>query len=93
MPRLLIHRDAEQDLDELAESLDVSKWHALWKKGMDLWRLKFWELEHQGLPYRVIHALKRGTGDHFVLAIVSRDFDYDPKHPTTRRVLQAYADL
>jgi hypothetical protein len=45
------------------------------------------------VPYRVIYALKRGTGDHYVLAIVSRDFDYDPNHPTTRRILQAYADL
>ncbi len=130
MPRLLIHKDAEQDLDELAKSkpklamrlvallaeigadarlldlltvhgfgsnerepFDVSKWQAHWKDGKDLWRLKFWELEHQGLPYRVIYALKRGTGDHHVLAIVSRDFDYDPNHPASRRILQAYADL
>ena len=75
------------------EPFDVSRWQAHWKEGKDLWRLKFWELEHQGLPYRVIYALKRGTGDHYVLAVVSRDFDYDPKHSTTRRILQAYADL
>lgn len=130
MPRLLIHKDAEQDLDDLAgsqpklaarivallaqvsadpwlldmltvhgfgsnqrEAFDVSRWQAHWGQGMDLWRLKFWELEHQGLPYRVIYALKRGTGDHFVLAIVHRDFNYDRDHPTTRRILQAYADL
>lgn len=130
MPRLLIHTDAEQDLDDLAklqpklagrlvvllaeiaadtglmdmltvhgfgsderEPFDVSRWQAHWRVGKDLWRLKFWELEHQGLPYRVIYALKRGTGDHYVLAIVSRDFNYDPNHPTTRRILQAYEDL
>ena len=130
MPRLLIHKDAEQDLKDLAasqpklaarivallaqvsaapwlmdmltvhgfgsdqrEAFDVSRWQAYWGQGKDLWRLKFWELEHQGLPYRVIYALKRGTGDHFVLAIVSRDFNYDRNHPTTRRILQAYADL
>jgi hypothetical protein len=75
------------------EAFGVSRWQAHWRKGKDLWRLKFWELEHQGLPYRVIYALKRGTGDHYVLAIVNRDFDYDPNHPTTRRILQAYADL
>lgn len=130
MLRLLIHIDAEQDLDDLAaaqpklagrlvtllaeiaadaglldmltvhgfgsderEAFDVSKWQAHWRKGKDIWRLKFWELEHQGLPYRVIYALKRGTGDHHVLAIASRDFNYDLNHPTTRRILQAYADL
>jgi len=75
------------------EPFDVSRWQAYWQQGEDLWRLKFWELEHQGLPYRVIYALKRGTGDHHVLAIANRDFNYDPDHPTTRRILQAYADL
>ncbi len=75
------------------EPFDVSRWQAHWRQGKDLWRLKFWELEHQGLPYRVIYALKRGTGDHYVLAVVSRDFNYDLNHPTTRRILQAYADL
>ena len=130
MPRLLFHRDAEQDLDELASSqpklaarlvalleevgadpglidmltvhrfgfderepFDVSKWQEYWNSGKDIWRLKFWELEHQGLPYRVIYALQRGTGDHHVLAIVTRDFNYDSNHPTTRRILQAYEDL
>lgn len=75
------------------EPFDVSKWKDYWKKGKDLWRLKFWELEHQGLPYRVVYALKRGAGDYHVLAIVSRDFNYDPNHPITRRILQAYDDL
>lgn len=130
MPRLLIHSDAERDLDDLAvanpklaarvvlllgeiaadtnlmnmltvhgfgaderEPFDVSRWQAHWREGKDLWRLKFWELEQQGLPYRVIYGLKRGTGSHYVLAIVHRNFDYDPDHPTTRRILQAYADL
>ena len=75
------------------EPFDVSRWQAHWKEGKDLWRLKFWELEHQGLPYRVIYALKRGTGDHYVLAIASRDFNYDPQHQTTLRILQAYDEL
>lgn len=130
MPRLIIHRDAEQDLqalkvsqpklwgrlmallEEIAasarlmdmltvhgfgsderEPFDVSRWQEYWREGMDLWRLKSWELEHQGLPYRVIYALKRGTGEHHVLAVTSRDFNYDPDHPTTRRILQAYEGL
>ncbi len=51
------------------------------------------ELEDQGLPYRVIYALKRGTGNHYVLAIVSRNFDYDRNHVVTQRILRAYDDL
>ena len=79
-------------LDE-REPIDVSRWQEYWRAGKDIWRLKFWELEHQGLPYRVIYALKRGTGEHHVLAVASRDFNYDPNHPTTRRILQAYEGL
>lgn len=71
----------------------VSRWQEHWRGGKDLWRLKFWELEDQGLPYRVVYALKRGTGDHYVLAIVSRDFDYDRNHVVTQRILRAYDDL
>ena len=130
MPRLLIHRDAQDDLAQLAQSerqlaarliallqelqadreiLDmltvhdfgacgrepfhVSRWLELWHVGKDIWRLKFWELEHQGLPYRVVYALKRGTGDHHVLAVVHRDFNYEPDHPITQRILRTYADL
>jgi hypothetical protein len=74
-------------------AFQVSRWQEHWRRGRDLWRLKFWELEDQGIPYRVIYALKRGTGNHFVLAIVNRDFNYDPNHPITQRVLRAYDDL
>ena len=71
----------------------VSRWQEYWRRGRDLWRLKFWELEDQGIPYRVIYALKRGTGNHYVLAIVSRDFNYDPSHLITQRILRAYDEL
>jgi mRNA-degrading endonuclease RelE of RelBE toxin-antitoxin system len=75
------------------DPFSVSRWQQYWREGKDIWRLKFWELEHQGLPYRVIYALKRGTGEHYVLAVTNRDFNYDPDHPTTRRILQAYEGL
>jgi hypothetical protein len=130
VPRLLIHRDAEQDFRDLARTqpklfgrllallqeigsdtrlieiltvhgfgsdergpFDVKKWFEHWNAGKDIWRLKFWELEHQGLPYRVIYALKRGTGDYHVLAIVERGFNYDRNHIVTQRILRAYDDL
>ena len=75
------------------ELFHVSHWEEHWHKGKDIWRLKFWELENQGIPYRVIYALKRGTGDHYVLAVAHRDFNYDPNHPTTQRILRAYEEL
>jgi len=75
------------------ESFHVSRWEEHWNRNKDIWRLKFWELENQGIQYRVIYALKRGTGDHYVLAVAHRDFNYDRNHPTTQRILQAYDDL
>jgi hypothetical protein len=75
------------------ELFHVSRWQEHWRQDKDIWRLKFWELEHQGLPYRVIYALKRGTGDHYVLAVAHRDFNYEPNHPTTQRILRAYEEL
>ena len=75
------------------ELFHVSRWEEHWHEGKDIWRLKFWELEHQGIPYRVIYALRRGTGNHYVLAVAHRDFNYDPNHPTTQRILRAYEEL
>jgi hypothetical protein len=75
------------------ELFHVSRWQEHWRQDKDIWRLKFWELEHQGLPYRVINALKRGARDHYVLAIAQRDFNYEPNHPTTQRILRAYEEL
>ena len=74
-------------------AFQVSRWQEHWRRGRDLWRLKFWELEDQGIPYRVIYALKRGTGNLYVLAMVNRDFNYDTNHLITQRILRAYDDL
>lgn len=71
----------------------VSKWVSQWNKGRDLWRLKVWDLENQGLRYRVVYALIRGRQDYRVLGIVPRTFNYDPDHELTRRILAAYQDL
>jgi hypothetical protein len=75
------------------ELFHVSRWEEHWRQDKDIWRLKFWELDHQGLPYRVIYALKRGTGEHYVLAVAHRDFNYEPNHPTTQRILRTYEEL
>lgn len=92
-PNLLAMLTAQDFGTDQRELFHAGRWQEFWQKGMDLWRLKFWELEHQGIAYRVVYALKRGTGEHHVLAVVHRSFDYDPGHPITRRVLSAYDDL
>lgn len=71
----------------------VSKWHAQWGRGRDLWRLKVWELEDKRLRYRIVYAFIPGQRVYHVLAIAPREFNYDPSHPITQRILRAYQDL
>lgn len=71
----------------------VSKWLNQWNKGKDLWRLKVWDLEDKGLQYRVVYAFLPSGSQYHVLGVVSRDFDYDPNHELSRRIIAAYENL
>ena len=71
----------------------VSKWQAQWRQGHDLWRLKIWDLEDQGLRYRVVYAFMPQKQHYHILAIAPREFDYDSNHPISRRILRAYTSL
>lgn len=75
------------------EQFHVSRWQEQWRQGRDLWRLKAWNLERQGLRYRIVYAYLPGKQKYFVLAIAPREFDYDPTHPIGRRILRAYQEL
>ncbi|MCH8071674.1 MAG: hypothetical protein IIA09_06985 [Proteobacteria bacterium] len=61
----------------------------------NLWRVKIWDLENQGLQYRIIYAYAGQPRKYHVLAVVDRDnIDYDDEqHPTTQRVRRLYDDL
>jgi len=71
-----------------SEEISVNKWMDRWKKGLDLWRLKSWDMESLGLRYRAIYLYLRGEARFVVMAIVKReDFDYDdPQHPIRKRI-------
>ena len=71
----------------------VSKWLDQWNKGKDLWRLKVWDLEDKGLKYRVVYAFLPRKSQYHVLGIVSREFNYDPRHELSRRIIAAYENL
>lgn len=97
---LLEELDGDNDLlDRLSqhgfknEEIDISKWNEQWKKGLNLWRLKVIELERIGIQYRLIYAFVPLKKCYHLLAIAPRDFDYDPKHEITKRILQAYNEL
>ena len=91
LDHLLDHNYGEPDKDLFS----VSKWQAYWGKGYDLWRLKLFDLENVGLRYRIIYAyaLENRIQTFYILAIVHRDFDYDPSHEITKRLIHAYVKL
>jgi len=88
---LLEHNHGEPDKD----LFNVSKWQEYWNKGYNLWRLKLFDLENVGLRYRIIYAyaLESRVPTFYILAIVHRDFDYDPTHEVTKRLIHAYISL
>ena len=88
---LLEHNHGEPDKD----LFNVSKWQAYWQNGYDLWRLKLFNLENVGLRYRVIYAyaLEKGIQTFYILAVIHRDFDYDPTHEITKRLIHSYVEL
>lgn len=88
---LLEHNHGEPDKD----LFNVSKWQAYWQNGYDLWRLKLFDLENVGLRYRIIYAyaLENSVQTFYILAIVHRDFDYDPTHEITKRLIHSYVEL
>jgi hypothetical protein len=88
---LLEHNHGEPDKD----LFNVSKWQAYWQNGYDLWRLKLFNLENVGLRYRIIYAyaLEKGIQTFYILAVIHRDFDYDPTHEITKRLIHSYVEL
>ena len=71
----------------------VDAWGKQQNKGRNLWRLKIWSLEENGIRYRVIYALDPRNSRYYILAILHRDFDYDEKHPRVQQLLAAYDRL
>ena len=72
---------------------EVSKWFAFWNSGKDIWLVKIWDLESEGLPYRVIYSYSPGLQIYTVLGITHRSFNYEKNHPITIRINLAYESL
>ncbi len=77
-----------------SEDFHVSKWLEQWRKGRDLWRLKIWDLEEQGIRYRIVYAFVPVKRQYQVLAITPRkEFNYDESDTISQRILRAYEEL
>lgn len=80
-------------MPEAGATFSISKFVSLYRKGKNIWRLRDFELSRQGHEYRIIYAYIPSKDLYFVLAVVERAFNYDPNHPVTQRVLDAYQKL
>ena len=74
-------------------SFEVDAFYALWNQGLNVYRLKFWDYQGSLLAYRVLYAYHAQADEIHVLAVVPRDFDYDPTHPIVARVRAEYDEL
>ncbi len=73
--------------------INIGKWISAQKKGLNLWRMRDFELSRQGHEYRVIYAYNPSKEQYLVLAVVERDFDYDESHSITQRIFATYNRL
>lgn len=71
--------------------ISVMKWIGVQKvERLPVWRVKSWDLERQGLKYRLIYCYNWRDQSYNIMAIVPRNaIDYDdPTHPIRQRVTQ-----
>lgn len=94
LSRLNEHGYSVRDVDDWVASIDVQRWQDQWGRGRNLWRLKCWELEDDGVKYRIVYAFHPQTQSYHVLGVFHRSaFNYEPTNPLTHRMLRAYSDL
>jgi len=77
--------------EDKEQTVSVKKWFSiLHTERFPVWRLRAWELEAEGLKYRIIYLYYWPNKEFIILAIVHRgNLDYDDiKHPIRQRIIQ-----
>lgn len=94
--QLRLHRSLREELlrDDGPNNRDdftnARPWFAVRRVDrLQAWRLKFWQLEREGVRFRMPYIWNWKEQRFVILAIVPReDMDYDdPNHPIRRRVV------
>lgn len=71
-------------------SFNVKYWVQARNDGLNLWRLRDFDLSNQGLEYRIIYAFFPNESTYFILGIAEREFNYEQSHPITARIYSDY---
>jgi hypothetical protein len=71
---------------------DIKRWKALWKN-YPLWRLRLFNVPGVAASHRIVYTFHPQELRYYVLGIVPRDFNYDPGHPLSKRIIAACGNL
>ena len=86
-----LRRHLHRDIGDPA--FEVSRFQQLWHRGLNLYRLKYWDEYGGCAPYRIIYADNPRTDQIHILGIVHRNINYDTSHPTFHRIIHDYGRL
>lgn len=90
----LLDRLSEHEFGaDRTEEFHISVWAEQQDQGRNLWRLKSWDLEDQGMQYRIIYSFEPSIERYAILAVAPRSFNYDNDHPITKRIRKVYDNL
>lgn len=73
--------------------VNIGQWVMAQRRGMNIWRMRDFELTKMGYEYRLIYAFNPKESQYIILAIAKRDFNYHESHPITQRIFAAYKRL
>ena len=71
----------------------VDEWQATKRSKYNLWRIRLLWLEGSAAKYRIVYAFHAIEYRYYILGIVNRDFNYDPKNERSKQIFAAYGAL
>lgn len=90
----ILDRFTVQDFRSYSTDIDydIKRWQKLWNK-FALWRARLFNVPGAAANHRIIYAFHPVERRYYVLGIVPRDFNYDPDHPLSKRIIRTYGEL
>jgi hypothetical protein len=71
---------------------EIQRWQALWRH-YGLWRARLFHVPGVAATHRIVYAFHPLQRRYYILGIVPREFDYDPSHPLSKRIIAIYQAL
>ena len=88
--RLMDHLCRQKFRNDDRPEFDVDLVAVFQRRGLNLYRLKFWDYQGSLISYRVLYAHHAQRDVYHVLAVISRENAYDTEHPLVKRVIADY---